>query len=123
MFNVNRKKVIKGIEQDNYTPSISTNKQVINLVNDVRVTKDKENKDARETVNKLMVTEEQAKESVGLKVLHDKKIYENGKLGINDYKMNPDTKITKADIERFENDKGNIERMSREEVLEDDVKH
>ena len=86
------------------------------------MTKDKDNKDARETVNKLMVTEEQAKESVRLKVLHDKKIYENEKLGINDYKMNPHTKTTKADIKRFEKDKGIREGMNREEVLEDDVK-
>ena len=56
------------------------------------MTKDKENKDARETVNKLMVTEEQAKESVRLKVLHDKKIYENEKLGINDYEIYPPPK-------------------------------
>ena len=35
--------------------------------------------------------------------------------------MNPDTKMTKADIEKFEKDKGNIEGMSSEKVLEDDV--
>ena len=78
--------------------------------------------DVYHTVVALLVTVEQAKEIVGLKVLHDKKIYENEKLGINDYIMNPDTKMTKADIEKFEKDKGNIEEMSREEVLEDDVK-
>ena len=46
------------------------------------MTKDKENKDARETVNKLMVTEEQAKESVRLKVLHDRKINEKRNLAL-----------------------------------------
>ena len=95
------KEVIEGPKQNNYTPPIYANKQVINLVNDVWVTKDKVNKDARETVNQLMVTEDRAKEIVGLKILHDKKIYEDEKLGINDYKMNLDTTMTKADMEKF----------------------
>ena len=38
------KEVIEGSKQDNYTPPIHANKQVINLVNDVLVTEDKEKK-------------------------------------------------------------------------------
>ena len=83
------KEVIERLKQDNFTPvSYSTkidnerkkpitsnaNKQVINLVNDVLVTKDKENK---------CITSKSNEDA--LKVLNDKKVYENEKLGINDY--------------------------------------
>lgn len=114
----------------------NANNQVINLFNDVLVTKDKQNKcitsksneDARETrvtedkgnksitsksnedvraiVDKLLVTDEQAKEIVEVKVLNDKKVYENEKLGINDYQMNLGTKITKAENKSLKRIKG-----------------
>jgi len=114
----------------------NANNQVINLFNDVLVTKDKQNKcitsksneDARETrvtedkgnksitsksnedvraiVDKLLVTDEQANEIVEVKVLNDKKVYENEKLGINDYQMNLGTKITKAENKSLKRIKG-----------------
>ena len=78
------KEIIERSKQDNLTPVIyrmktdkeankhiasNANKEVINLINGVRVTKDKgkepiiskSNEDIRETVSKLMVIEEQAK--------------------------------------------------------------
>ena len=92
----------------------NANNQVINLVNDVLVTKDKQNKcitsksneDVHAIVDKLLVTDEQAKEIVELKVLNDKKVYENEKLGINDYQMNLGTKITKAENKSLKRIKG-----------------
>ena len=44
----------------------------------------------------------------------EKKIYKKEKLGINDYKIYPVTKMTQADIEKFEKGKGNIHGMSKE---------
>ena len=50
----------------------------------------KSNEDVRETVNNLMVTEEQATEIIGLKVLNDKKVNENEKLSIKNNQVNLD---------------------------------
>ena len=70
--------VLERPKQYNFTPAIYANKQVINLVNDVRTTKDRGNKDAGDTVNELMVREEESKEYLRLKALHDKKFMKTG---------------------------------------------